>query len=101
MQIRGREVDFRITRLKDAAAMEKALDHMAESEKKINRKGKLTEIMSATIEMFRNFVKEATGEDVLEDCDDVEEAKNAYIEMLCEVSKQKEEALGFSMDKIK
>ncbi|WP_270224052.1 hypothetical protein [Clostridium fessum] len=101
MQIRGREVDFRITRLKDAAAMEKALDHMAESEKKINRKGKLTEIMSATIEMFRNFVKEATGEDVLEDCDDVEEAKNVYIEMLCEVSKQKEEALGFSMDKIK
>lgn len=101
MQIRGREVDFRITRLKDAAAMEKALDHMAESEKKINRKGKLTEIMSATIEMFRNFAKEATGEDVLEDCDDVEEAKNAYIEMLCEVSKQKEEALGFSMDKIK
>lgn len=101
MQIRGREVDFRITRLKDAAAMEKALDHMAESEKKINRKGKLTEIMSATIEMFRNFVKEATGEDVLEDCDDVEEAKNAYIEVLCEVSKQKEEALGFSMDKIK
>ncbi|RHP60183.1 hypothetical protein DWZ16_04525 [Clostridium sp. AF29-8BH] len=101
MQIRGREVDFRITRLKDAAAMEKALDHMAESEKKINRKGKLTEIMSATIEMFRNFVKESTGEDVLEDCDDVEEAKNVYIEMLCEVSKQKEEALGFSMDKIK
>lgn len=101
MQIRGREVDFRITRLKDAAAMEKALDHMAESEKKINRKGNLTEVMSATIEMFRNFVKEATGEDVLEDCDDVEEAKNAYIEMLCEVSKQKEEVLGFSMDKIK
>lgn len=101
MQIRGREVDFKITRLKDAAAMEKALDHMAESEKKINRKGKLTEVMSATIEMFRNFVKESTGEDVLEDCDDVEEAKNVYIEMLCEVAKQKEEALGFSMDKIK
>ena len=101
MQIRGREVDFRITRLKDAAAMEKALDHMAESEKKINRKGKLTEVMSGTIEMFRNFVKEVTGEDVLEDCDDVEEAKSVYIEMLCEIAKQKEEALGFSMDKIK
>ena len=101
MQIRGREVDFRITRLKDAATMEKALDHMAESEKKINRKGKLTEGMSGTIEMFRNFVKEVTGEDVLEDCDDVEEAKSVYIEMLCEIAKQKEEALGFSMDKIK
>ena len=101
MQIRGREVDFRITRLKDAATMEKALDHMAESEKKINRKGKLTEVMSGTIEMFRNFVKEVTGEDVLEDCDDVEEAKSVYIEMLCKIAKQKEEALGFSMDKIK
>ena len=101
MQIRGREVDFRITRLKDAATMEKALDHMAESEKKINRKGKLTEVMSGTIEMFRNFVKEVTGEDVLEDCDDVEEAKSVQIEMLCESAKQKEEALGFSMDKIK
>lgn len=101
MQIRGREVDFRITRLKDAATMEKALDHMAESEKKINLKGKLTEVMSGTIEMFRNFVKEVTGEDVLEDCDDVEEAKSVYIEMLCEIAKQKEEALGFSMDKIK
>ena len=101
MQIRGREVDFRITRLKDAATMEKALDHMAESEKKINRKGKLTEVMSGTIEMFRNFVKEVTGEDVLEYCDDVEEAKSVYIEMLCEIAKQKEEALGFSMDKIK
>ena len=51
--------------------------------------------------MFRNFVKEVTGEDVLEDCDDVEEAKSVYIEMLCEIAKQKEEALGFSMDKIK
>ena len=101
MQIRGREVDFKIGRLKDAATMEKALDHMAESEKKINRKGKLTEVMSGTIEMFRNFVKEVTGEDVLEDCDDVEEAKSVYIEMLCEIAKQKEEALGFSMDKIK
>ena len=99
MQIRGREVDFKITRLKDAAAMEKALDHMTESEKKINHKGKLTEIMSATIDLFRNFVKEATGEDVL--CDDVEEAKNVYIETLREVAKQKEEALGFSVDEIK
>ena len=101
MQIRGREVDFKITRLKDAAAMEKSLDHMTESEKKINHKGKLTKIMSATIDLFRNFVKEATGEDVLEDCDDVEEAKNVYVEMLREVAKQKEEALGFLADEIK
>ena len=32
MQIRGREVDFKIGRLKDAAAFEKALDNMGKAE---------------------------------------------------------------------
>ena len=35
MQIRGREVDFKIGRLKDAAAFEKALDKMSKTEKVI------------------------------------------------------------------
>ena len=42
MQIRGREVDFKIGRLKDAEALEKALDNMGVNENKINRKGKLS-----------------------------------------------------------
>ena len=101
MQIRGREVDFKIGRLKDAAAFEKALDKMSKTEKEVNKKGTLSEIIAAEIEMFRDFVKESTGEDVLEDCDDLEEAKGAYIDMLLGIKKQKERLLGFSMDEIK
>lgn len=101
MQIRGREVDFKIGRLKDAAAFEKALDKMSKTEKEVNKKGALSEIIAAEIEMFRAFAKESTGEDVLEDCDDLEEAKGAYIDMLLGIKKQKETLLGFSMDEIK
>jgi len=101
MQIRGREVDFKIGRLKDAAAFEKALDKMSKTEKEVNKKEALSEIIAAKIEMFRAFVKESTGEDVLEDCDDLEEAKGAYIDMLLGIKKQKETLLGFSMDEIK
>ena len=101
MQIRGREVDFKIGRLKDAAAFEKALDKMSKTEKEVNKKRTLSEIIAAEIEMFRTFVKESTGEDVLEDCDDLEEAKGAYIDMLLGIKKQKETLLGFSMDEIK
>lgn len=101
MQIRGREVDFKIGRLKDAAAFKKALDKMSKTEKEVNKKGALSEIIAAEIEMFRAFVKESTGEDVLEDCDDLEEAKGAYIDMLLGIKKQKETLLGFSMDEIK
>lgn len=101
MQIRGREVNFKIGRLKDAAAFEKALDKMSKTEKEVNKKRALSEIIAAEIEMFRAFVKESTGEDVLEDCDDLEEAKGAYIDMLLGIKKQKETLLGFSMDEIK
>ena len=101
MQIRGREVDFKIGRLKDAETFEKALSEMTKREKEINKKGTLSEIIAAEIEMFRAFMKEATGEDILEDCDDLEEAKGAYIDMLLGVKEQKEALLGFSLDKIK
>ena len=101
MQIRGREVDFKIGRLKDAAAFEKALDKMSKAEAEIKKKRMFSEIIAAEIEMFRAFVKESTGEDVLEDCDDLEEAKGAYIDMLSGIKEQKEALLGFSLDKIK
>lgn len=101
MQIRGREVDFKIGRLKDAAAFEKALDKMSKTEKEVNKKGALSEIIAAEIEMFRAFVKESTGEDVLEDCDDLEEAKGAYLDMLRGIKAQKETLLGFSADELK
>ena len=51
--------------------------------------------------MFRTFIKEATGEDILEDCDDLEEAKGAYLDMLRGIKAQKETLLGFSADELK
>ena len=38
---------------------------MSKTEKEVNKKGALSEIIAAEIEMFRAFVKESTGEDVL------------------------------------
>lgn len=38
MQIRGREVDFKIGRLKDAEALEKALDNMGVNERRTTGK---------------------------------------------------------------
>lgn len=101
MQIRGREVDFKIGRLRDAEALEKALDNLGVNEKKINRKGKLSEILTAEIQLFRSFIAEATGEDILEGCEDFEEAKGAYMDMIQGVAEQKKELLGFSLEDIK
>lgn len=101
MQIRGREVDFKIGRLKDAEALEKALDNMGVNEKKINRKGKLSEILAEEIRLFRTFIVEATGEDILDGCEDFEEAKGAYMDMIQGVAEQKKELLGFSLENIK
>lgn len=75
MQIRGREVDFKVGRLKDAEALEKAIDNLGVNEKKINRKGKLSEILSEEIQLFRTFIVEATGEDILDGCEDLKRPK--------------------------
>ena len=103
MQIRGKEVDFKISRLEDAARMEQALEHMEETEQKIQaeKTGKLTTILRLTLDMFRDFFKEATGEDILRDCGDVEEAKDTYLAFLQEVGNQKEAVMGFALDDIK
>ena len=66
MQIRGREVDFKVGRLKDAEALEKAIDNLGVNEKKINRIGKLSEILAEEIRLFLTFILESTGEDILD-----------------------------------
>ena len=45
MQIRGREVDFKIGRLKDVAAFKKALDNMGKTEKEIKKISDLAQII--------------------------------------------------------
>lgn len=101
MQINGKEIDFKISRLEDAGKMEIALQHMKEKENSIKSLKKLTEIIPEMIVMFRVFFQEATGEDIIGECTDLNEAKETYMSFLKEVNKQKNEVLTFTLDDIK
>lgn len=102
MVIYGKEIDFKISRLKDAGNFELALQNMDKSEKEISKsKGRITEVITQGIKMFRDFFKDATGVDVLEKCEDFNEAKEAYACFLNEVKKQKDSVLQFTVDDIK
>lgn len=104
MTINGKEVDFRISNLEHAEKMEIALQHMQKSENDIRnlKEGTpLSEALRKMITVFRDFFVEATGVDILEDCLDLEEAKQAYSDFLLEVKKQKEIVLApFSLEQI-
>ena len=101
MQVYGKEIDFKIGRLKDAAALETAITNMGEAEEQVRKETKLVKVMSRMNDMFRQFFIDATGVDVLEECGDLEEAKRAYYEFLGEVGKQKDALINFSASDIK
>lgn len=102
MNINGKEIDFKISRLECAAKMDSALHKMGGKEKEIKEKEtSLPGIIKSMISMFRNFFIDATGVDVLENCTDLEEAKESYLEFLKEVKGQKEKVLGITLDDIK
>lgn len=101
MQIRGKEVDFRVSRLKDAAALELAINNMGKNEEEIRKEKTLTAVISKTNEMFRQFFVDATGTDVLVDCEDLQESKESYTEFLRAVREQKNTILDFSISDIK
>ena len=102
MLVYGKEVDFKISRLKNAGDFEMALNEMSAKEEEIKGyKGPMTGLIEKCINMFRDFFKKATGTDVLEECEDLDEAKNAYFEFLDEIQKQKEDVLGITAADIK
>ena len=103
MIIYKKEVDFKISKLKHAAAMQKALADMGKTEAKIQkaRKQDLVEALTMMLDMFRQFFVTATGEDVLADCDDFEEAQEAYYQFLADIKNQKTAMLApYSPDSI-
>ena len=104
MLINGKELDFKISNLKDVGNMELALKEMEKKEKEI-REGKdlsISSVMQTMLDLFRNFFRTATGVDVLEGCEDVLDAKQAYSDFLTEVSRQKQAIIvPFSLDRIK
>ncbi len=104
MTINGKEVDFRISNLKHATAMQMALDEMGETEKKIQEmKDKtLVNVLGAMLAMFRKFFITATGSDVLEGCEDLQEARDAYESFLEQIKRQKASVLApYSAERIK
>lgn len=107
MKINNVEVDFKISRLKDAEAMELAMQNMEKREGEVRALAdkedvKLTEVVGSTLDMLRDFFKEATGTDVLSGCEDVGEAVNAYQVFLIEMEKQKKVTLSlYSPDRVK
>lgn len=103
MVINGKEVNFKVSNLKHAAAMNLALDEMGKTEKKIGamKDKNLVNVLTAMISMFRQFFISATGVDVLEDCEDLDEANQAYHTFLAEIKKQKTAMLSaYSPDSI-
>lgn len=97
MKINNVEVDFSITNLKHAEAMELALQKMGKTEERIKKEDarmKVSKVMGDMIQMFRDFFVDATGSDVLEKCEDFMDARKAYTEFLEEIKKQKAAALA-------
>lgn len=102
MLIYGKEVDFKISRLSNATKMDQALKKMDQDSDKIAKMGNDTVgVIGAAIEMFRSFFINATNVDVLEGCDDLEDATKAYYDFLDVVKEQKVSLLSaYNPDKI-
>lgn len=104
MTINGLEVNFRLSNRKQAAAVEAALGKLAVGETKIKneKSDSLETVIGEVIDMFREFFVDALGVDVLEGCEDAQEAQNAYMEFLKEINRQKDCILSsYSPDRIK
>ena len=91
MVINGKTIDFKISRKSDAANFQKALNNMAVAEKNIQEMNRddLGEVLEELCKMMTDFFKTATGIDVVDGCEDVEEIKEMYFDFLTEVEKQK------------
>lgn len=103
MLINGKEVNFKISNLKHATAMKQALEEMGKTEEEIKAMNSkdLVSVLTAMISMFRQFFITATGEDILQDCDDMQDARDAYELFLREISKQKKSVLApYSVERI-
>lgn len=104
MLIYGKEVDFKISRLSNATAMEMALKAMERDEDKLREMPKdagAAKVIGAGLAMFRHFFQNACGVDVLEGCDDLEDASREYYAFLDGIKAQKSTMLApYSPDKI-
>lgn len=91
MVIYGKEIDFKYTRLKDAERFEKAIEELQKATDKTSEKPpeKISSTVKIVVNNYSKFFKTATGQDVLEGCEDMEEAVDAYYEFIYAIERQK------------
>lgn len=102
MTVNGKEIDFKITRVGDAEKFSAALKVMEKDEEELQKKKdvKMSLFLRSYIKMFSRFFINATGVDVLEGCDDAQEAQEAYLDFLKEVNKSKTKIMRFKAEDI-
>lgn len=104
MTIYGKEIDFKISNVKHATNAELALEELGKTENVVKSMDKkdLVTVLTSMISMFQQFFITATGEDVLVDCEDLQEARDAYEQFFAEIEKQKKSMLApYSINRIK
>ena len=104
MVINGKEVDFKISNKRHAEKYYEALKEMEVAETRISKADQknLITVLDAAINMFRDFFITATGVDVLEDCEDADEAKEVYFDFLSAIKEQQDKFVApFSLERIK
>lgn len=88
MIIYGKEIDFKVTRANDAKALQAAVSELSREAEEFGgllQEGEIHDLgmlINRRIEIVRNFFIRATGQDVLEGCDDMQEADKAYMQFI-------------------
>lgn len=92
MQLNGHEIDFDYTRVQDAENLTKAARGLAEKTEAAQKavQAGWGDSVKESIAMYRDYLETATGKDILEDCDNIDTAEEAYFCFLAEVQGQKE-----------
>ena len=93
MKLRGTDIDFRYTRAADAERLTKATDRLRERSEEMEKAAEAGwgPNVKTTINVFREYIHTATGKDLLEGCDDLGVAEEAYYDFMDEVDRQKKE----------
>lgn len=100
MNVNGHEVDFKITRVQDSRQYQKALQIMDAAEKDLVKRYPMNqpaltfptaEFYEAYIRIISDFFVNCLGSNVLEGCDDIEEAQRVYLDFVAHVKRQSED----------
>ncbi len=103
MLLNGHEVDFSYVGAEDASRLSDASKAIASRliEVEEAQKDGWGNTVATTIDCYREYLRTATGIDVLENCGDIETAEDAYFGFLAEVARQKAEYMERRAERIR